>query len=122
VDAFQWNRSLAGFQTQSGVVPVKFPMLTAGCRVEMIDETTESSPEGVMDEILTMEQIEAQYAPEWVLIGDPETDESQAIRRGKVLFHSLDRHEVCQRAMEHPPGRYALWFLGSFPKDVALVL
>jgi hypothetical protein len=75
-----------------------------------------------MDEILTIEQIEARYAPEWVLIGDPNTDESLAIRSGRVLFHSPDRQEVCRKAMDHPPGRYALWFLGTFPDDVALVL
>ncbi len=75
-----------------------------------------------MDEVLTIEEMARLYAPDWVLIGDPSTDESLAVRGGKVLFHSQDRGEVCRRAMEHPPGRYALWYLGSYPDDVALVL
>ena len=75
-----------------------------------------------LDEILTIEEIEHRYAPEWVLIGDPITDESLAVRSGKVLFHSTDREEVCRKAMDHPPGRYALWFLGTFPDDLTLVL
>ena len=75
-----------------------------------------------MDEILSMEEIEARYAPEWVLIGEPATDETQAVRSGRVLFHSPDRREVCRQLQEHPPGRYALWYLGGFPDDLALVL
>lgn len=75
-----------------------------------------------MDEMLTIEQIEARYAPEWVLIGDPQTDEGLAIRAGKVLFHGPDRDEVCRKAMDYPPGRYAVQFLGRFPEDMVLVL
>ena len=75
-----------------------------------------------MDEIMTIEQITARYFPEWVLIGDPTTDEFQSVRAGRVLFHSLDRAEVCRRAMDYPPGRYAPWYLGGFPDDMALVL
>jgi hypothetical protein len=29
-----------------------------------------------MDEVLTIEEMKVRYAPEWVLIGDPETDEA----------------------------------------------
>jgi hypothetical protein len=75
-----------------------------------------------MTEILTIEQIEARYAPEWVLVGDPTTDEYQALRSGRVLFHSMDRDEVTLKVREYPPGRYALWYLGTFPDDMALVL
>src|SRR5947199_46777 len=39
-----------------------------------------------MDEILTVEQIEARYAPEWVLIGEPQTDDADRLMAGKVLF------------------------------------
>jgi hypothetical protein len=75
-----------------------------------------------MGELLTIEEIEARYAPEWVLIGDPQTDERLQLRGGKVLFHGLDQDEVCRKAMEYPPGRYALRFLGTIPEDLVLVL
>ena len=75
-----------------------------------------------MDEVLTRSEIEARYAPEWVLIGDPQTDEALDIQAGKVLFHGLDADEVCRKAMDYPPGRYALRFLGTMPDDVVLIL
>jgi hypothetical protein len=78
--------------------------------------------EAMMDELLTVEEIEARFAPEWVLIGEPETDENLRLRAGKVLFHSPDQDEVCRKAMEYPPGRYALRFLGTIPEDMVLVL
>ena len=75
-----------------------------------------------MDEVLTIEEIEARFAPEWVLIGEPVTDEALKLVSGKVLFHSPDQDEVCRKAMEYPPGRYTLRFLGTIPDDLVLVL
>jgi hypothetical protein len=75
-----------------------------------------------MDEVLTIDEIKARYAPDWVLIGEPETDEHLEVRAGKVLFHGPDGDEVCRKAAEYPPGRYALQFLGEFPEDLVLVL
>jgi hypothetical protein len=75
-----------------------------------------------MDEVLTIEEIEAHFAPDWVLIGDPQTDENLTLRAGKVLFHGPDRDEVCRKATEYPPGRYALRFLGTIPENLVLVL
>jgi hypothetical protein len=75
-----------------------------------------------MNEILTIDEIKARYAPEWVLVGEPETDEALELQAGRVLFHGPDRDEVCRKAMEYPPGRYALQFLGTIPEDLVLVL
>jgi hypothetical protein len=75
-----------------------------------------------MDERLTIEEIETRYAPDWVLIGDPETDKDLRLRAGRVLFHSPDQDEVCRKAEEFPPGRYALRFLGTIPENLTLVL
>jgi hypothetical protein len=47
-----------------------------------------------MDEILTIDEIKARYAPDWVLISEPQTDEFHHVHAGRVLFHSLDREEV----------------------------
>ncbi len=75
-----------------------------------------------MNESLKIQEIAARFAPDWVLIGDPETDESLELPGGKVLFHSPDQDEVCRKALEYPPGRYALRFLGTIPDDLVLVL
>ena len=44
------------------------------------------------------------------------------LQAGKVLFHSPDQDEVCRKAMEYPPGRYALRFQATIPEDLVLVL
>ncbi len=75
-----------------------------------------------MNEMLTIEEIEAQYAPEWVLIGEPRTDEHQRLLAGTVLFHSPDRDAVDRKLLELRPGRFALRYLGALPDDMALVL
>jgi hypothetical protein len=75
-----------------------------------------------VEELLTIDEIETRFAPDWVLIGEPQTDENLRLRAGKVLFHSPDQDEVCRKAMEFPPGRYALHFLGTIPEDLVLVL
>src|SRR5262249_38100323 len=78
--------------------------------------------EEIVEGILTLEEIQANYAPEWVLIGDIQTDENLQLRAGRVLFHSMDGEEVCRKATEFPAGRYALRYLGERPDDVALIL
>ena len=75
-----------------------------------------------MDEMPTIEEIRARYASDWVLIGEPETDESQHLRAGKVFFHSPDRDEVYRKAGELRPGRFAVRYLGTWPEDMALIL
>lgn len=75
-----------------------------------------------MDEILTIDQIKARYAPDWVLIGEPQTDELQPVHAGKVLFHSPDRDEVYQRAIELRPAHFAFAYLGEWPQDMAFIL
>jgi hypothetical protein len=75
-----------------------------------------------MDEVLSIEEIEARFRPEWVLIGEPQTDEGLRVRAGKALFHSPDRDEVYRKAGELRPGRFAVRYLGTWPEDTALVL
>jgi hypothetical protein len=75
-----------------------------------------------MEDILTVEQIEALYPSEWVLIGDPRTDDSQRLVAGTVLFHSPERDEVDRKLLELRPPRFAFRYLGALPEDMALVL
>ena len=75
-----------------------------------------------MDEMLTVEQIEARFAPEWVLIVEPQTDDEQRLLGGRVLFHSPDRDEVYRKAKDLRLDRIAVRYLGTWPEDMALVL
>jgi hypothetical protein len=75
-----------------------------------------------MDEVLTVDEIEARFAPDWVLIGEPRTDELQRLLGGKVLFHSPNRDEIYRKARELSLDRIAVRYLGDWPEDSALVL
>jgi hypothetical protein len=75
-----------------------------------------------MNKTLSIDEIKARYAPECVSSGEPEMDEELELQAGRVLFHGPDRDEVCRKAMEYPPGRYAVQFLGTIPNDLEFVL
>jgi len=77
-----------------------------------------------MDQTLTIAEIESQFDCQWVLIEDPQTDESLQVMAGKVLWHSPDRDEVYQKAMELRPSRFAVLFTGpnSIPSGTDIVL
>ena len=75
-----------------------------------------------MEEILTIAQIEARFDSEWILVGDPQTNEALEVQSGKVLWHSKDREEVYRKAVELRPKRSAMLYTGKMPKDTAVVL
>jgi hypothetical protein len=72
-------------------------------------------------EMLTIEEIEVRYAPNWVLIGDPKVDDEQRLLGGVVLFFSPDRDELYRNAMELDLDEFAIRYLGKWPADVAFV-
>ena len=75
-----------------------------------------------MDDIITIAQIEAQFASEWVLVESPQTNDSLEVQSGKVRWHSKDREEVyCQAVVLHPK-RFAILYTGKMPEDTAIVL
>jgi hypothetical protein len=71
-----------------------------------------------MDEMLTIDEIESRYAPDWVLIGEPQVDEKLSVLGGKVLFHSPDRDEVWRKAGELGLDRTAVRYLGPTPEHI----
>lgn len=76
-----------------------------------------------MAEVLTMDQIEAQFPEEWVFIIDPDTGPDLKVRSGIVAFHSKDRDEVNRKVMELRPKRCAVFYLGDpLPSDMIAVL
>jgi hypothetical protein len=76
----------------------------------------------MMAETLSMQEIQARYDGEWVLIGDPEVDVSLNVRRGQVLWHSKDRDEVYRQARQLKPKHCAFLYVGRMPQDMAIVL
>jgi hypothetical protein len=75
-----------------------------------------------MENVLTITQIEAQFDSEWILVGDPRTNEALEVQSGTVLWHSKDREEVYRKAVELHPKRSAMLYTGKMPKDTAVVL
>ena len=75
-----------------------------------------------MENLLAIEEIEARFPSEWVLIGDPQTDESQHLLAGIVLFHSPDRDEVDRKLLELRPPRFAFRYLGEPAEDLVFIL
>ena len=75
-----------------------------------------------MSDVLTIAEIETRFQSEWVLVEDPQTDETLEVQSGKVCFHSKDRDEVYRKAVELRPKRFAMLYTGELPKDTAIVL
>ena len=75
-----------------------------------------------MDEVLTLDQIEARFPSQWVLVADPDLAESLAVVKGKVLWHSPNRDEVYRKARELRPRHSAILYTGTLPDEAAVVL
>jgi hypothetical protein len=59
-----------------------------------------------MGELLTIEEIEARFPDEYILIDQPEHDESGRITRGRVVSHGSNRDEVYGKALDIPSPRH----------------
>ena len=75
-----------------------------------------------MDDILTIAQIEAQFASEWVLVEAPQTNDALEVQSGRVRWHSKDREEVYRQAVVLRLKRFAILYTGKMPEDTAIVL
>ena len=75
-----------------------------------------------MDDILTIAQIEAQFASEWVLVEAPQTNDALEVQSGKVRWHSKDREEVYRQAVVLRLKRFAILYTGKMPEDTAIIL
>ena len=75
-----------------------------------------------MNDVLSIAEIESQFHSEWVLVGDPQTDDSLQVQSGEVIYHSKDRDEVYRKAIELRPKRFAMLYTGTLPKGTAVIL
>ena len=53
---------------------------------------------------------------------EPETDKSDELVAGKVVYHSKNRDEVYREANEVDAREIALHYTGSIPKGTAIIL
>ncbi|MFQ6113347.1 MAG: sulfotransferase family 2 domain-containing protein, partial [bacterium] len=74
------------------------------------------------DKVMTFAEIESQFESEWVLVENPQTNETLEVLSGRVRCHSKDRDEVYRKAVELRPKRFAMLYTGTIPKDTAVVL
>ena len=75
-----------------------------------------------MDKVFTIQEIEAEFESEWVLIEEPTTNDALEVQRGKVIHHSRDRDEVYRVATSRRPKHFAVIYTGKLPKDTAIAL
>ncbi|MBN2578964.1 MAG: hypothetical protein JXB10_08230 [Pirellulales bacterium] len=75
-----------------------------------------------MPEMMTIDEIESRFQSEWVLLSDPQTDETLQVLGGTVLHHSKDRDEVYRRMVALRPQRSAVLYTGGMPEGTELVL
>lgn len=71
---------------------------------------------------MTLEEMESEFDSEWVLVGEPVTDEALNVLQGSVLHHSKDRDEVYRKAVSLRPKRSAIVYTGRIPEGTAVVL
>lgn len=70
-----------------------------------------------MNEIMTVEEMWQRYPKEWILIGDPQMDAKLALKGGTLLFHSKDREEMYDKAVELRPSRSATLYTGPLVEE-----
>jgi hypothetical protein len=75
-----------------------------------------------MAEVMKIDEIEARFPDEWILVIDPDTGPDLKVRSGVVAAHSKDRDEVDRKAIELRPRRSAVWFNGEPSDDTVFVL
>jgi hypothetical protein len=72
--------------------------------------------------IMTISEIQTQFASEWILLEDPDTSETLEVKSGKVLWHSKDRDELYRKARELRPKHSAILYTGQLPEEMVVVL
>ena len=75
-----------------------------------------------MSGAVSLADITARYESEWVLVEDPQLNEQLEVLGGRVLYHSKDRDEVYQKAVELRPKHSAVLYTGTMPQGTAIVL
>ena len=75
-----------------------------------------------MHELMTIAEIESRFDAEWVLVGDPQTNEAFKVQSGTVLYHNKDRDEFDRKVLEFETKRFAVLYTGKASEDMEYVL
>lgn len=75
-----------------------------------------------MKEILTIDEMRAKFDGEWVLVGDPLTDENLEVLKGTVLAHSPEKRDVYREGQKLRPRHSAMVCFLPPPKDLLMFL
>ncbi|MDQ2732774.1 MAG: hypothetical protein M3Y56_14035 [Armatimonadota bacterium] len=67
-------------------------------------------------------EIWSQFPGEWVLLGEPQTNEALEVLGGKVLWHGPDRDELHRCAMKLRLRRSAVLYTGKLAADMEFVV
>jgi hypothetical protein len=73
-------------------------------------------------EVLTIAEIRTRFISEWILLVDPDKNSLGLVHACRVAYHSKDRDEMYQRALESRPQRCAFLYTGTIPKGTAVIL
>lgn len=73
-------------------------------------------------EVRSVDEIEADYPSQWILVGNPVTNDELEILKGVVLWHSADRDEVYRKAVELRPTRSAIINTREIPRGTVVIL
>ena len=75
-----------------------------------------------MDPILSLAEMTAKFSDEWVLLDNPQVDRHMNVTAGRVVWHSKDRDDVYQKAIEFRLRNSAVLFTGQIPENTAVIL
>ena len=91
-------------------------------RSTAMQNQTKTDNANIMEQQMTIEQIESQFESEWVLVEDPQTNAQLKVLGGKVRHHSKDRDEIYRQAIALKLPRTAILYTGEIPEGTAVVL
>lgn len=75
-----------------------------------------------MDVIQSIEEIKAQYPEEWVVINNPQVDDSLEVLAGEVVCHSPDRDELHEKIMTLHLTDFAVRCFKRWPEGMEFIL
>lgn len=74
-----------------------------------------------MDGRLPIEEIEARYSEEWVLIDRPEVDDFSNVLSGEVVFHSPNKKELHEKMRELHLADFAVLCFKKWREDQVFI-
>ena len=74
-----------------------------------------------MNEVLTQAEMEAQFDGEWVLVADPEVNDSHEVQRGRVVYQGSDREAMYDQDEMLGLRQAAYLYFGPMPNMSVLL-